>query len=303
MQSHRTQFSFATRRQARQVLATRDDFVAHLSPFDCSARMRTARAVAEEEFLSFLAAQALTWPLDEVEQVRRALAAIAPRLAGVLHHLPGTILLVKTTGEEECHSAYTRRNAIILPPSKIGYAHGDLERLLVHELFHILSRHNPKLREALYRIVGFLPCGEIRLPETLRARRITNPDAPRFDHYILLQCDDALLAAVPVLYAREAAYDAERGGTLFDYLEFRLLTVWQGATGWSPAIHDGTPALLAVEQVPSFFEQVGHGAQNVTSPEEILAEGFAALVMGDRDVPSPEIADAMGRALWASPPE
>ncbi len=297
MQSKRTIFSFATRRQARQALAARDGFVTRLSPFDRSARMKTARAVAEDEFQAFLAAQALSWPADEVEKVQRALAAVAPRLAGLAASLPATVLVVKTTGEEESDCAYTRRNAIFLPPHKIAYAPANLERLLVHELFHILSRHNRDLREALYQVIGFQPCGEVMLPETLRERKITNPDAPRADHYVAVEYGDAPLAVVPVTYAKEAPYDARRGWGFFDYMELRLLGVHAGATGWAPLRRRGAPLLVQVDEVEGLYERVGRNAGNMTSPEEILAENFASLVMGDRDLPSPRILEDMERVL------
>ncbi len=290
-------FSFATRRQAKQALATRDGFVARLSAFDRSARMKTARPVPEDEFLGFLAAQALPWLPEEVEKTQRALAAAAPRLAGLAARLPATILVVKTTGEEESQAAYTRRNAIFLPPNKIAYAPADLERLLAHELFHILSRHNRGLREALYQMIGFQPCGEVALPEPLAERKITNPDAPRLDHCVAVQYDHAPLAVVPVTYAREAPYDAARGWGFFDYLETRFLAVRAGADGWAPLRRHGMPLLLQAAEVEGFYEQVGRNARNVTSPEEILAENFAALVMGDRDVPSPRLLDEMEGVL------
>lgn len=39
-----TRFVFADLAQARQVLATRDDFVQNLSPFDRAARVNSAKA-------------------------------------------------------------------------------------------------------------------------------------------------------------------------------------------------------------------------------------------------------------------
>jgi hypothetical protein len=41
--------------------------------------------------------------------------------------------------------------------------------------------------------------------------------------------------------------------------------------------------------VSGFYEQVGRNTQYIIHPEEILADNFAMLVMGDQNVPSPEI--------------
>ena len=51
--------SFATVPEARKLLSTRDAFVARMSPFDRSARMKTDREVSEAEYLAFAAAAAM----------------------------------------------------------------------------------------------------------------------------------------------------------------------------------------------------------------------------------------------------
>lgn len=59
-----------------------------------------------------------------------------------------TVLLVQTTGQEESGAAYCRGNAIVLPRNMVRRADKSLEKTLTHELFHILSSHNKKLRSA-----------------------------------------------------------------------------------------------------------------------------------------------------------
>jgi len=49
----------------------------------------------------------------------------------------------------------------VLPASLLVQMRPVLEKLLTHELFHILSRHNPALREKLYAVVGFHKCQEL----------------------------------------------------------------------------------------------------------------------------------------------
>jgi hypothetical protein len=61
--------------------------------------------------------------------------------------------------------------------------------MLAHEVFHLLSRSNPALRDRLYAAIGFEPCGEVRHPATLAERRITNPDAPINAHAIEVSLD------------------------------------------------------------------------------------------------------------------
>ena len=84
-----------------------------------------------------------------------------------------------------------------------------------------------------------------------------------------------------------------RGGELFAYLEFRLLLVERSGDGTAvkPLYEGSEPRLVEVRSVSGFFEQVGRNTQYVIHPEEILADNFAMLVLGDTNVPSPAILD------------
>ena len=55
--------------------------------------------------------------------------------------------------------------------------------------------------------------------------------------------------------------------------------------------------ILMPQQISGFFEQVGRNTDYIIHPEEILAENFALLMIGKRDVASPEILDKMRSAL------
>src|SRR5437667_368014 len=77
---------------------------------------------------------------------------------------PTTVQLIKTTGVEEGNAAYTRGTAIVISKVELSKTQSELEKIICHELFHILSRHNPKLRERLYAIIGFIPCDDVEFP-------------------------------------------------------------------------------------------------------------------------------------------
>src|SRR5258706_165708 len=76
----------------------------------------------------------------------------------------------------------------------------DLDKLFLHELFHVLSNQNPELRKTLYAIIGFKPSPGVAFPKSLRDRKITNPDAPTIDYHIDVTIDGELKAAAPILY-------------------------------------------------------------------------------------------------------
>jgi hypothetical protein len=224
--------------------------------------------------------------------VEAAYAALRPQIDALGLPWPARILIVHTSGEEEGGAAYTRGDAIVLPPAELAAAQRPkLARTLAHELFHVLSRANPRLRDRAYAAIGFHPCGEIALPSSLRDRRITNPDAPRNDNCIEIGVDGARARAVPILYAR-TPYDTSRGEPFFAYLELRLLVL--DATG---SYDDAHPRLVAVEDVKDFYEQVGRNTRYVIHPEEIVADNFALLLTRQASVPSPDVLARIEGAL------
>ena len=210
---------------------------------------------------------------------------------------------MKTTGEEEGGAAYTRANAIVLSEGELAASARALRKLLAHELFHVLSRANPQLRERLYEAIGFVKCNEIEFPPSLAPRKITNPDAPRNDHYIRVRVRGTECLAVPILLSRSETYDAARGGQFFEYLDFRLLLVERGKDGKTiqARYEGGEPMLVDLPQVAGFFEQVGRNTGYVIHPEEILADNFALLVLQTRGAKSPEILAKMRQIFAARP--
>jgi hypothetical protein len=288
----------ASAEEGRQVLAMRDAFIDELSPFDRQARLRSDREVSADEVLRHAAEQARDWNEDETQRIVAALTPLAARLARWELPLPKTVLVVKTTGEEEGNAAYCRGAAIVLPRRMIAQTPDRLERLLAHELFHVLNSHNPKLRDRLYAIIGFEPSGSIELPDSLARRKITNPDAPRVEHVLALEHEGEPLIVAPLLVADRDRYDPARGGTLFTYLQFRLLAVERRDDRFAARLDaTGEPMLLKAEDVPDYRRRIGENTNYIIHPEEILADNFALLVTGKTDVPTPRILDEMDRVL------
>jgi len=290
---------FASASEGSRTLKTRDDFVQRLSPFDRAARMKVARVVSEDEYLAFVGRNVIDWPQEQIQLVSKVIDALRPQLGDLSLALPATIQLIQTTGNEEGGAAYTRGAAIILTKDELTKDAETLKRLIAHELFHILSRQNPELREKLYRIIGFEKCNEIELPPELKRRKITNPDAPRNDHFIRLQIDNRECLAVPILLSTAEIYDTKRGGEFFAYLQFQFLVVEKsaGSETFKPAYEGSSPKVVGPERVSGFMEQIGRNTEYVIHPEEVLAENFALLVLNKVNVASPQILQKMREVL------
>jgi hypothetical protein len=289
---------FASVSEGRKALTAKDDFVRHLSPFDRAARLKTDKAVSEVEYLSFVGKNVAEWTTEERQEVEAALKKLQPLLQDWPLAFPATIQMIKTTGAEEGNAAYTRGTAIMIPKAELAKAQKDLAKLICHELFHILSRQNPELREELYGIIGFVRCGDLEFPRELAARKITNPDAPRNDHFIGLEIAGQKCSAIPVLFSRSETYDVGRGGEFFDYLDFQFLVIEEGSSMHPRVVYENSsPKMAGPEAVSGFFEQVGRNTEYIIHPEEILADNFALLILGEQDVQSPEILQKMKTVL------
>ncbi|MGA8220872.1 MAG: hypothetical protein WB780_04400 [Candidatus Acidiferrales bacterium] len=288
--------SFATVEQGRAVLTNRDDFVSRLSPFDRAARMKTDLDVTEQEYLAFVAKNVLEWTPEGRDAVQSAFDGLTAKLSGLNLPFPKTILFIKTTGDEEGHAEYTRANAIILPQNALAAnRRSALQGTIAHELFHVLSRNAPDLRERAYAVIGFQPCGEVPFPPALAARKITNPDAPMNDHCIRVESDRTSIWVVPILFSKSNHYNRAKGGEFFDYLDFEFLVVEKSG---SHATYDPSKiTLLKVGHIQGFYEQVGRNTDYIIHPEEILADNFEYLLIGKADLPSPDVQRRLAAAL------
>lgn len=288
---------FSSVAEGRKILGRRDEYLSALSPFDRSARRKTAGAVDEKSFIRFVTGEVLAWSKEETATITRSLESVSARLAGFELGFPGEIHLVKTTGKEEGGAAYCRGNAIVLPARIASRKEKGLVRLLLHELFHILSRNQPELRDKLYRVIGFFPCGDVRLPPELEKRRLTNPDAIGSRYRMEVQVDDDLFSVVPVLYSSSEKYDEEKGGEFFRYMVFRLMAVKKVAESWVPVLEAGKPKLFDPSDVDDFQRKIGQNTKYIIHPEEVLADNFVLLAMGRKDVRTPRILEEMARLL------
>ena len=293
----RVNLVFASVEEGTTILTARDAFTERLSEFDRSSRMKTEKAVSPTQLRVFVASQVRPWTAAEIATISRIIAPLRARLDSMSLPLPDTTYIVKTTGNEEGNAAYTRGPAIVLPQTMIGDDPDALRAVIIHELFHVMTRNSPALRDRLYKTIGFFPSGEVLLPPSMRHRILTNPDAPVSEHAILVNLVGKPVWGVPILYSATESYDTRQKGEFFDYMVFKLLIVDLDTSGVTPVTRYNTdsPRIVDVSDVTGFFEQIGRNTGYIIHPEEILADNFAMLVDGYVAARSPEILAKM----WA----
>ncbi len=289
---------FGSAAETAAALARADPFVEAMSPFDRSARLKSRAPVSSAQFQAFVGKQALEWDELEVARFSEVLRRIERTLEPFRLRLPAEILLGKTTGEEEGQAAYCRStNVVIIPEGKATGSPEALQGLLAHELFHILSRNDLEVRDAIYGVFGFRPRPRIDLPEPFLSRRITNPDAPQIRHSIEVQVGGRAVEVAPVLYSRAARFDPAEADSFFDYLTFKLMAVGRVDGAWVPLMTNGAPQFFGVGDVGGFFEQIGRNTGYIIHPEELAADNFVMMLDGRADVPNPDLLSKMRTIL------
>jgi len=201
---------------------------------------------------------------------------------------PDTIFFIKTTGEEEGNAAgYTRSKCIILSENTLLLEFQELKNLVIHELFHILSRYNLRFRKIMYEIIDFKLIEEIEYPMSLIDFKITNPDAPSINSYINLSNDVIDDDYVLITYS-ESNYN--KGG-IFDYLQFGFIKLKDLKTSVK------TPIIYSENDFTNFYEKIGKNTNYIIHADEILADNFVFLLNNRINLPSQWVVDKMKNKL------
>jgi hypothetical protein len=271
---------FASQEAATNLLGTSDAFTKSMSPFDFAAKTQNTEKNKEKDYLDYAAQQAKSWTETDITDTETVLKTAAEKIEsmGLKIDLPETITLVLSSClEEGAAEGYTRENYIVFKSKP------SIE-LFLHELWHIISRANPDLRDQAYKIIGFEKMAKLEFPEELNNLRITNPDAPFMEHYITLSVDEVEKNLVLCTMA-SAPYTE---GSFFEYLMIIMYEV--DLSGDTPKLISSPPYNIA--NVQGFREKVGNNTNYIIHPEEITAEHFTHLIM-EKEVENPEIINAL----------
>lgn len=239
-----------------------------------------SRATLLPLYRRFLQSETLPFSAAESDFILKCMHEALQLAAPFLQHaaLPDSIALIKTRGRQYGPGVYyTRENRIVIPADALRDADWYLVReVLLHELFHLLSRYNPPLRERLYRSIGFHPLGDaLRLPPELEALRLSNPDGINCAYAIRLSAASGqTIRAVPLITIRPDS----KGPYYFNYLHFDLYPV-SGDSLSGYVVQPVLPGEVPLREHPDFVQQAGSVTDYNIHPDEILAEHFKYLAL------------------------
>jgi len=269
-------FEFATVEEGRAVVSARDDYIRQTTPLERQALLRTPEPVSEERLIAAMADMVLEWSPADRQRLQPLLTRLDAFLKGIKPLEPRRILLVKTRSDFLNGFPHTRANAIILPMGSemLAVSPSMTFYVLAHELFHVVSRNNPAVRERLYASFGFRRCASVVIPQPVADLRLTNPDAPESLHTISVVYGGRWVDVLPYVSFMSPQVNPREG-----FLN-------QIAPAWLLAERDErnacvvtTPAGLEPDKLGGLYQQIGRNTDYLFGPEEILADNFALLVV------------------------
>lgn len=299
-------FNFVKVDEGQELLVRPDDYLTEMVNFDYRVRLQSNDPCHLDDYLQLLRNSVIEWEDEEIVVILREYEKHRHRLMRFNLDWPETIYFVKTDGSDESNVAYCRSDNIIVLSQK------HIDRIVIgepnphvlwHELWHILSRNNPKKCEQLYRTLGFRYMKEFKIPEFLINHRVTNPDAPKFDVVMQIETEgDGPTWMAPVCYYNR---DEIQDDSFFKYYVTELLVVEpvdESMKSWKARLNnDGELELINPRDCENFWEQVGENTNYINHPEEILAENFVFFMMGqepDNPLPSPWVIERMEEILF-----
>lgn len=296
-----TIFRFVTPDEGARALGVEDDYVRRMSSFDLSVHTQKEGEVSKTEYLKLLSTQVLSWNDQETERITEVLKHVREKTQWVKSPLPKEIEIIKTSRLDQGGNPYTRGTSIILPEGFVGNPDSPLEHVLLHELFHVLSRHNPKLQPRLYAIVGYEVCNELTMPAKWDVRRLTNPDAPILNVRIVLEYNGRKVDVAPVLFSKLDFKITEPRPFPMGYLDFQFAELQSESGAWTVRLSEGDPVLRSPTELSGLFEKIGFNTPYIIHPEEILADNFV-LAAGDASkARSPKIVEDLKSLLSQAP--
>ena len=167
----------------------------------------------------------------------------------------------------------------MLPESMASLPMTDPRRayfLLAHELFHVLSRTDSRLRDDLYALLGFKTVEGFEYPAELEDRRLSNPDAFEYLHTLTVQSGSESVDVMPVIQSLLPLNEVIQLPNFFAALDIVLLSV---DAGTGEVRRDGTGDLIKynfgnTNWVPLMLRNSSY----IIHPEELLADNFATLM-------------------------
>lgn len=250
-------FKYLNKKETAIEITKDDAFLKSISKSDLELRLGS-NSKSYEDFIILLKESAMDWRDKEIEKAKKCIHNAILKISKYSILLPSEIKILKTSGNEEFGSAYCRGlNLMVLHEKALRRNIDSLTRLIIHELFHLISRNNEELREVLFNIIGFKKGQTLVLDETNDHNRITNPDGTDMQFYFTGKINEKDEIVYPILIKNN-----KKENEPFD-LKFISING-----------HDS----FNENEITNLYECIGNNTDYIIHPEEIMAVNFTILV-------------------------
>ena len=283
-------YRYASAEEGRQILLSNTAYLNAHTQTDIEWKTR-GKAKSIEEFTALYASQIQDFTDEEKKALDAYISIDEARFNYLGIRLPttGEVTFIKCTMEYEGYAGgFTLGNSIFLSSPilqiLVNQSHGKRTYslvyeefmqslftpcLIIHELFHCISRNDASFRQRLYSLIGFTVMDhEVEFGPTVRNRIYTNPDAERFDHWAEFTIGGEkhrciLVGVYESSYAEFAATDPN--ASYLYHLESALVPL------------DDPDTLIPIDQASDFYQVVGNDTDYLIAAEECMADNFANL--------------------------
>ena len=199
-------FKLLNSQDAAKFLKLDDDYILNLTESNLEI-ITNKKETTISEYKEIIDNACVDWTQNELLEIENVEKIINKALKDNNIKLDGEVCIIKTNGDEGFSMPYTRMNAIILIEHTRPFGNSKSSilnpSLIAHELFHIISRNNPHIRDCLYSIFSFVKNNNSLLIESMKNKIIVNPDAIHFDHYIKLNYESGFIIGTPIITLNE----------------------------------------------------------------------------------------------------
>ena len=260
-------YSFLTKEQSKIELLKLDDFLRSLNNKNIGYYVSSGKSNSStnsyslDDYLKLVSNACDEFHHKRKDKIINIIEKINPIWKA--NNLPDlNINFIQTTGEEAFDLPYTRGNSIILPSGLRNYSKkfSILDQvsggLVIHEIFHILTRTYPELKKELYSMFGFFEVDQLKVEEFL-----INPDAPFYNQAITL----------------EDEFKTEFTGVLNIHIKTKD---GKESLEWKEIYNLKTKEYIHFKKT-NLMERIGPNTEYIIHPEEICAEHFRMLFLSE----------------------
>lgn len=275
-------FLDSTKASQAIILDDIDGFYGQISGVEMQIQMKRmepfgSRTEAMTAYKKFISSEVSDWKTEEMQamlrlfqQVKSMCDTLSPRI------FPGGIRLIKVKTNHYGNDVYYTRGKDILIPENIFPLDEESRQLpvMIHEVFHILSRYNTELKKDLYGYIGFFKAEKpIKLNPVLQKILLTNPDGVSFQYAIELEGGVPGKLAVPLITSKFKNFRPDNPA-FFDYLNFDLYELKDLGSYYEVLSDDNGKTTIPLKTTPVFFTKIKDNTQYIIHPDEIMADNF-----------------------------